>query len=91
MPLPLLKNNWNSTLITWYYCLAYSQSIDDYKWNHKTFTLAATFHNSMGGANQYVQFVYCPHKNVNRNQGQVSVSISAYSVNAKYTDQKSTK
>ena len=48
-------------------------------------TLATTFDKTAGESNIYVWFVYIPQTILNPTQGQVSVSMNEYLLNAKLT------
>ena len=58
-----------------------SQSIDDEKCNWKINTLYTIFHEPTGETNTYTWFVYGPQKIFNHNQGKVSESMNADTVN----------
>ena len=58
------------------------QSIDMNKYEQPTGTLATTFYKFVSGTNKYTQFKYVPQKIFKHNQGQVSVSMNNYPINA---------
>ena len=70
-------------ILTWYSFLAHSQSIDDDKCNHTTFTLHVAFLNILGEANSYIRFRYSPQTIFYHNQGQVSGSMNSDPINQK--------